>query len=138
MLDAWSMGWVTFQSMIPYFLGSAVHVNIFDLYRLSKAKQSRVEKIGPQKPLYVDAPKAPHLIHKIMEEEEIRKVESPSANFHGNARGLGKLACIMANKGRKINEEGRILSEDVWEQMHDDSLWALDAVLGIIFEQHIM
>ena len=68
-------------------------------------------------------------------EEEIRKVESLSANFHGNARSLGKLACIMANKGKKINEEGRILSEDVWEQMHNDSLWALDAVLGIIFEQ---
>ena len=39
----------------------------------------------------------------------------------------------MANKGNKTNGEKRLLSQEAWEKMHDNSKWALDAVLGIIF-----
>ena len=133
MLDSVSMGWVATQSLLPYCLGSTVHVNIFDLYRLTKNTQSRLEKVGPQKHALVDAPKSPYLMYQIMEEEKIRKGEIPSANFHGNARSLGKLASIMANKGNETNGEKRLLSQEAWEKMHDNSKWALDAVLGIIF-----
>ena len=130
MLDAWSMGWVATQSMLPYFLGSTVHVNIFDLYKLTTLRKARIEKIGPQKPVYVDAPKAPYMIYKIVEEEDIRKGEIPSGNFHGNARSLGKLASVMADKGKNVDGKGRLLSEEAWVQMHSEAKWALDAQTG--------
>jgi hypothetical protein len=43
--------------------------------------------------------------------------ESPSHTIYASARGLGKLANILANKG-KIDDQKRILSEKGWELMH--------------------
>ena len=47
-----------------------------------------------------------------------RQGETPSAGTYGNARGLGKLAAIMANKG---SFGGRcFLSQESWEELHAD------------------
>ena len=60
---------------------------------------------------------------------EIRIGEIPSANFHGNARGLAKLASILANKGK--GPDGRqLLSNETWEKMHAKATLALDMNLG--------
>ena len=57
--------------------------------------------------------------------------EIPSANFHGNARGLAKLASALANNGMCI--DGRqLLSKQTWEKMHAKGSLALDMNLGNI------
>ena len=50
--------------------------------------------------------------------------EMPSANMHANARGLAKLASIMANKGQTL------MSEETWSVMHANSKTAMDAELS--------
>ena len=119
-------------SLIPYFLGSSVHISIFDLYRLTKFMQGIREKVGSQRPIIKNLPKDPKDHHTTYEHPETRKGEIPSANFHGNARSLAKLASIMANKG-KCEENGKqLFSEKTWTKMHDNSTWADDAILGIV------
>ena len=47
-----------------------------------------------------------------------RQCENPSAGSYANARGLAKLAAIMANKG---SFNGKLfLSEESWEELHAD------------------
>lgn len=50
----------------------------------------------------------------------IRMGETPSANAHGSARGLAKLAAAMANGGRL--DDAELLSEKAWRAMHDHAL----------------
>ena len=136
-LEAMSMGQVAKHTLLPYFLGSQVHISIFDLYRLNNLVKSTRDRIGSQKPVYVNVPKEPYLGYKMMEEDEIRKGELPSANFIGNAKGLGKLASVMANKGKTSNGEDRIISEETWDKMHGNAVWSQDAVLGW-FNKHFL
>jgi len=56
-------------------------------------------------------------------QEVVRMCEMPSANMHANARGLAKLASIMANKGQTL------MSEETWSVMHANSKTAMDAEL---------
>ena len=131
-LEANTLGWVAAQSILPYFLGSSVHISIFDLYRLTRFMQGIREKVGSQRPIIKNLPKDPKDHHTTYEHPETRKGEIPSANFHGNARSLAKLASIMANKG-KCEENGKqLFSENTWTKMHDNSTWADDAILGIV------
>ena len=44
--------------------------------------------------------------------------------MHANARGLAKLASIMANKGQTL------MSEETWSVMHANSKTAMDAELS--------
>ena len=46
------------------------------------------------------------------------KAEHPSSNFRANARGLGKLASIMANKGQHL------MPEWAWEEIHAEPIYA--------------
>ena len=57
-------------------------------------------------------------------QEVVRMCEMPSANMHANARGLAKLASIMANKGQTL------MSEETWSVMHANSKTAMDAELS--------
>ena len=43
---------------------------------------------------------------------DVTKAELPSSNIRANARGLAKLASIMANKGQGI------MSQEAWHEMH--------------------
>jgi hypothetical protein len=43
--------------------------------------------------------------------------EIPSAGFHGNARGIARLASALANKG-KFGDGRQLLSNEIWENMH--------------------
>ena len=64
---------------------------------------------------------------------EIRMGEIPSANFHGNARGIARLASALANKG-KFGDGRQLLSNETWEKMHSKATLALDINLGIYNE----
>ena len=55
--------------------------------------------------------------------------EIPSANFHGNARGLARIASALANKG-KFGDGRQLLSTETWQKMHDKATLALDMNLG--------
>ena len=134
MLDAKSRRWVVSQSVLPYFLGSKVHVSFPDLYNLVKYTQGNRERLGPQKPSIANMPKDPWLHHTVFEQTAIRKGEIPSANFHGNARSLAKLASAMANKGQCADSNKRMFSEITWEKMHAAGKWAADALLGNNFK----
>ena len=48
--------------------------------------------------------------------EDFFKGEHPSSNFRANARGLGKLASIMANKGQNL------MPEWAWEEIHAEPI----------------
>ena len=130
MLQSNSMRWVLFQSVVPYFLGSKIHIGLLDFYNLWKLNGDRVNKLGSQRPPIANMQKDPKLHHTVFEETAIRKGELPSANFHGNAKSLAKLASALANKGQCVDSDKRLFSEDTWEKMHAKSTWAADAVLG--------
>ena len=90
-----------------------------------------MKKLGPQKAVIKDSHEAPYLRHTINENEVIRRGEITSSNCHGNARGLAKLAAIMSNNGKSIDDSNAtLLSKATWQQMHDNAIWALDAFLG--------
>ena len=55
--------------------------------------------------------------------------EIPSANFHGNARGIARLASALANKG-KFGDGRQLLSNETWDKMHSKATLALDINLG--------
>ena len=55
--------------------------------------------------------------------------EIPSANFHGTARGIARLASALANQG-KFGDGRQLLSKETWEMMHSKATLALDINLG--------
>ena len=131
-LEAKSMGWVVYNSIIPYFMGSKVDFNIYELYKRKQRFEKSMRKLGPQKALIRSAQKEPYLRHKMYENEVIRKGEIPSSNCYGNARGLAKLAASMTMNyhATDVENDYQILSKRGWQQMHDNASWALDAYLG--------
>ena len=65
---------------------------------------------------------------------EIQKMEMPSGNCYGSARGMAKLASIMANYGQCANsdeetKEKLLMSKETWKKMHDNEKLAVDANL---------
>ena len=50
--------------------------------------------------------------------KEIKAIEAPSVMMISNARSLGKLAAIMANRG-SLGEE-KLISEETWETFHSE------------------
>ena len=72
-------------------------------------------------------------------ESEVQKGEIPSANMHGSAKGMAKIASIMANKGKYYPEkqsdgvkEGNMISEDTWKKMHEGEKLSVDSnMLGM-------
>ena len=57
------------------------------------------------------------------------RAEIPSSNCRANARGMAKLASIMANKGHGL------MSEDAWREMHAEANFdlALDGLVHFNF-----
>ena len=134
-LEAKSMGWVFFNSIIPYFMGSKIDLNIFDLYKRKRMFEDNMKKLGPQQSLIKSSEKEPYLRHTIYENEVVRKGEIPSSNCYGNARGLAKLAALMSRNIDDAtiddNKKERLLSKNAWQEMHGNANWGLDAYLGM-------
>ena len=69
---------------------------------------------------------------EVFNQNEIRKGEIPSANCHGSARGMAKLASVMANKGERGSgakesavARGHLISKHTWIKMHDGEKLAI-------------
>ena len=65
---------------------------------------------------------------------ELQRVEIPSANCHGSARGMAKLASIMANLGKYPSsgdnkDEKSLMSHETWKKMHEGEKLSVDANL---------
>ena len=132
-LESKSMSWVVLNSIIPYFMGSKVDFNIFELYQRKRILEESLKKIGPQTPLIGSFSREPHLRHVAYEDSVIRQGEIPSSNCYGNARGLAKIAATMLyNEEHSLIDDrnDRLLSKDTWHKMHDQPMWAEDAAFG--------
>ena len=104
------------QSFKPIFMGRKVKDNVFQIggKLLPLVPRLRQRNSNP------DA-KAPFVGMDRVEffnEDIVARGETPSANAHCSARGLGKIAAVMANKGRL--DDTTYLSEDAWQAMHDE------------------
>ena len=71
---------------------------------------------------------------EVFNKKEIRKGEILSANCHGSARGMARLASVMANKGERVSDatdsavaRDHLMSKDTWIKMHDGKKLAIDA-----------
>ena len=65
---------------------------------------------------------------------ELQRVEIPSANCHGSARGMAKLASVMANLGKYPSsgdnkDEKSLMSNETWKKMHEGEKLSVDANL---------
>ena len=127
--------------MHSYFLvfGGITDVNIFGLVKVVAQGKTEFQKIEEKKKPPIDGMSAkfnPINLAGVFNEKETRVGETPSANCHGTARGLAKLAAIMANKGQAIPDESkdedenvRLMTEETWRKMHDGEKVAVDAEL---------
>ena len=53
---------------------------------------------------------------EVFQKDDFLKAECCSVNVVANAKGLGKLASIMANKGKGL------MSEESWNEVHADEV----------------
>ena len=132
-LESKSISWVILNSIIPYFMGSKVDFNIFELYQRKRILAESLKKIGPQTPLIGSFSREPHLRHLPYEDPTIRQGQIPSSNCYGNARGLAKLAATMLydEENSLIDDKNdRLLSQKAWQKLHDHPVWSEDAAFG--------
>lgn len=65
----------------------------------------------------------------IFKAKESRMAEAISTYVHANAKGLGKLAAIMANNG-ELNDL-HLMSKETWNDMHSDIKAGTDKNIGM-------
>ena len=66
---------------------------------------------------------------KHWQKDHVRKNEHPSANFNGSARGLARVAHIMANNGTDLDGK-KIMSPRTCLGMHKEPKVAIDFGFG--------
>ena len=115
--------------------GRLTDLNLFGLYKMLGAKKSEFIKILGKNKVSIEGMSATDItkIALLFNDSVVRKGEIPSANCHGSARGMAKLASIMANQGQtKDNHEKNLMSLETWKNMHDGEKVAVDAnILGM-------
>lgn len=115
-LSGRSIGEVLRRSMVPKKYRRKTEPNFLNMLSLMKVFGAAAK----------DKPAMEHmggltirdLINQV-EHPAVRTGECPSVNGQCSARGLAKIAYVMANKGR--DDHIQIMSEDTWEQMHSGS-----------------
>jgi CubicO group peptidase (beta-lactamase class C family) len=106
-------------SMRPKFMGRRIVHNIFQIL-------GRLVRIVPSMAKSRKAGAPPPLVGmknlEIFNEPNFAKGETPSANATCSALGLGRVAAMMAARGRLAGRE--YLSESAWKAMHEHPLKA--------------
>lgn len=115
-----TQGTIMTQGLLPLWLGRRTEFNILQMYKMGKDFESVTSKMVGRPALFADMGDYDFsILNKPLEKEEHRKAETCSHNLNASARGLAKLAAIMANKGAPIEEYGqRLMSQDTWNTMH--------------------
>ena len=113
-----SMGFMIGQSLLPKWAGRKVPYTFPILLSALKA----FGKTKTATPLYESANNDPGNIAGFVNafnEPEARKAEFCSGTCQCTARGLGKLAAVMANKGEAMEDGGQpLISASTWNEMH--------------------
>jgi CubicO group peptidase (beta-lactamase class C family) len=115
-------GFQLLESLKPRFLGRKIVHNIFQilgrLFRMIPAMRKGSSKGAPP-------PFEGMKDIAIFNQPGIAMGETPSANAHGSARGLAKIAAMLSAGGKFAGNQ--YLSEQTWKAMHED---AVEADLG--------
>jgi hypothetical protein len=83
--------------------------------------------VGDRSPLFADYPEFAEKFVELFNSDAIRKSELCSAGAQCNARGLAKLAAIMANRGQALEKNTKsLMSESTWKEMHSEPTFAYD------------
>ena len=109
-----SLGYQLLQSLIPRFLGRRIVHNFFQIMgRLFRIIPSirKARKAG------IPPPFTGLGTMGFFNEPDFARGETPSANATCSARGLAKIAAVMAARGRWQGVE--YLSDSAWRAMHD-------------------
>lgn len=105
------------HTFTPLFLGRKVKHNIFDLTRnlLPVAARARRTRGESRPPPFTGMDTIADL-GNLFNDAVVRMGETPSANTHASARGLARLAAMLAAKGNWNDRE--FLQPKTWEAMH--------------------
>ena len=112
-----SKSFILRQSLTPEWLGKKIDANFIEVV---KRYQSGNKAWSKQPPFFNELKGLGYGQEFInaFNSEDFFKGEHPSSNFRANARGLGKLASIMANKGQNL------MPEWAWEEIHAEPIYA--------------
>ncbi len=114
-----SMGFQFWQSLTPRLLGRRMEHNIFEI-------GGRILRILPGIRNGTTAGAAPAFVGmnrvSFFNEPAVAMGETPSANTNASARGLAKVAAVMAAGGEWAGK--RYLGEAAWKAMHDHPIAA--------------
>merc|ERR1719479_701474 len=101
-------GFILAQSLTPKWAGKKLNITFCELMKIVKASELENHLDDPK---WVD----------FLQNETGLKAEGCSFNTQANAKGLGKLASIMANKGQGL------MSEKTWNEIHSEPTTEFDA-----------
>ena len=108
------------QSLTPEWLGKKININFIDLMKLTfkmRKSSSTIDKIPFFEELNGLEVGSQNFIN-VYNSPDFNKAEISSANFRANARGIAKLASIMANEGQGL------MSQEAWKEMHSEPKFA--------------
>lgn len=124
-------GYQLMQSLLPRSLGRRIEHNflhVFDLFLRILPDFFKSKGFGA--PVPIEGMKN----LEIFNQREFARGETPSANTHASARGLAKVAAMMAAGGKFDGHE--YLSQSAWSAMHADPLPAdMGGILRTRFTQ---
>ncbi len=105
------------HTLRPGFLGRKVKHNVVDLTRNLMPMVSRARKTDASNrpPAFTGMTSVADLTN-MFNDPVLRLGETPSANAHASARGLARLAAMLAARGTWNNRE--YLSDSAWSAMH--------------------
>jgi hypothetical protein len=118
------------HSLLPKWAGKRLDITFTELYATIQAYKGMNQSVTA--PFFFADWKDKSFAEPFVElynSEVIRKGELCSAGSQCNARGLGKLAAIMANKGQPLGDQEEnkpLMSEDTWAEMHSEPTVAYD------------
>ena len=124
-----SLGFVLKESLKPKFLGRRIEHNIFQLLGrfirlLPMVRNVSANAVPPFKGMKDVG---------IFNDPMVAKGETPSANTHATARGLAKVASMMAMRGR--SNEQQVMAENTWVALHDAPQKSPMLIMNTVFAQ---
>jgi len=124
--QAKSMLWLVDQSMLPSFISDRVETSFLDIVQsMWCGDNGMLKAIGCLSGVKQD----PRDACLYFLDDRVRKHEHPSANCNGSARGLARVAHIMANNGTDLDGK-KIMSPRTCLEMHKEPKVAIDFGFG--------
>ena len=112
-----SKSFIFMQSITPEWLGKKINMNFVDMIKMMKSASKSKSSDSTKPPPFFEELKGTGLGQKFIDaynSPDFTKAEISSVNFRANARGIAKLASIMANEGQGL------LTQEAWKEMHGE------------------